>query len=105
MFYFVFIVIGQARLREIQQQIKGCTQLTVYSEHLGINVTTGAYKKTKSLSEILTDQNMVDFLLDNKLPGFEKLSKHLQDHGFTMTGDGSISVMLTEDKRKNRFGT
>ena len=48
---------------------------------------------------------MVDFLLDNKLPGFEKLSKHLQDHGFTMTGDGSISVMLTEDKRKNRFGT
>ena len=77
----------------------------MYSEHLGINVTTGAYKKTKPLSEILTDQKLLDFLLDNKLPGFEKLSKHLQDHGFTMTRDGSITVMLTEDKRKNRFGT
>ena len=90
-------------MRDMQQQIKGCTELTVYSEHLGINVSKGAYKKTKPIFEIITDQRILAFLLDRKMPGFEKLSSYLRDHGFTMTEDGLITVVLTGDKKKNRF--
>ena len=89
-------------LRDIQHEIRGCTQLTLFSEHLGLNVTAGAYKKTKPLSDIITDPRMLNFLLNDKMPGQEKLTKFLKDHGFAMSSDGMITVMLTSDKIRNR---
>lgn len=87
----------------MQQKLSGCTHLSIFSEHLGLNVTTGAYKKTKDLSEVVADRRMIDFLLNGKMAGYDGLSKHLQSQGFSIAVDGSITVMLGSDDKQNRL--
>ena len=104
MFDYFCSAIAVMSLKKMQQTLQpGCTQLSIYSEHLGLNVTTGAYKKTKNLSEILTDIRVIRFILDGKMPLFEKLGKYLQDRSFTLSADSTITLNLGTDNKKNRY--
>ena len=87
---------------DLQRQLQGCTRLTVYSEYLGLNVTTGEYKKVRQLSEIVKEEMMLAFLLDENKPTNNKLIHYLQDQGFTMSSDGSITTMSKSSTKTKR---
>lgn len=87
----------------MKRELSGCSELLVFSEHLGTNMTSGTYKKTKDLSEIISDPRMVSFIMSPQLPGRSMFEQFLKDHAFSIDDGGSITVNVTADGRKNRY--
>lgn len=66
------------------------------SEYLGLHTTTGTYKKTKHLQDLVEDPLKLQFLMDAGLPGMGALTSHLLQFQITLSEDGTLTIAKTD---------
>jgi len=94
---YLFIALGVL----LEEKLKSCSKLYVHSEKLLLLVLE--MPQRKHLSTIVTDSLMLEFLLDETLPGYAKLESYLLEHHMSISPEGMIYVKFTTDWQKNRY--
>lgn len=93
--------ISKIDIPQMKQQIQGCSQLTIHSDFLGLEAIS-VFNKAAQLSEMIADSDLLHYLLDIKLAGFNKFVTYLLSHGFNMSEDGLITVTHESGAKTNR---
>jgi len=74
----------------------------VLHEYVGLNPTLGNLSKTKSLVNVITDDEMRAYLLDPNLSGNRYLKSFLESIACDFSLDGQITMTTSMDKTEQR---
>ena len=96
-----FIVAALLYILTQKKQILRCDSIAPYSEFLGLHITSGAYRKTQELGNLVSDPLLLHYFL-NVPSGHQKLGEHLRLQDMVLAKDGQITINQTTSKKNDR---